>query len=145
LLVARDKYEGALARFERAIQIAQQALIANPADSTMKRHLFVGYSRAGMMKYELKQGAEAHADFEKALQIAQERLKTEDGNLQSIYDLADAHYQVSRTLDAEGKHDDAKEHLVASGDMARRAAGIDPNARQTKDILKRFEDALSKM
>jgi len=42
LLVARDKYEGALARFERAIQIAQQALIANPADSTMKRHLFVG-------------------------------------------------------------------------------------------------------
>ena len=135
LLEARDNPAGALVQYEKAAHLAEEALAANPNDSKVKRNLFVFLSRMGMMKHELERYAEAQADYEKALAVAEERLKSEKGNLQTVYDLADAHFNFSRNFKAAGHIEDARRQLAASGEMARRAAAIDPNAKQTKDIL----------
>ena len=145
LLEARSKLPEALIQYEKGASIAEAAIAANGNDSTMKRNLFVALSRAGGIKYKLENGAEARTDFEKALLIAEERFKKEDTNLQAIYDLADAHYHVGQTLEAAGRKSDAKFHLMASEEMAHRADAIDPNAKQTKDNLKRVAEALLKL
>lgn len=142
---ARNKLPEALVQYEKGASIAEAAIAANANDSTMKRNLFVALSRAGSIKYKLERDAEAHIDYEKALLIAEERFKKEDTNLQAIYDLADAHYHVGQTFEAAGRKGDAKSHLTASGELARRAAAIDPNAKQTKDYLKRVAEALLKL
>jgi tetratricopeptide (TPR) repeat protein len=144
LLESRKKKESALAKYREAVGVSEKALAVSPADATMRRDLFVSYSRAGIVEYDLERHTEAHADFEKALVIAKDRFISENGNLQAVYDLADAHYHVSQTFSAEGRRDEAKLHLLASGDMARRAAAIDPNANQTKEFLKRVDEALKK-
>jgi non-specific serine/threonine protein kinase/serine/threonine-protein kinase len=145
LLESRDNQAGALVQYENAAKVAEQALAANPADSKVKRNLFVFYSRTGMMKYELERYPEAQADYDKALVIAEERFKSENGNLQAVYDLADVHYRIFQTLDATGRREDARNHLNSSADLTHRAARIDPNSEQTKQSLERVEQALEKL
>ncbi|HEY3741874.1 MAG TPA: serine/threonine-protein kinase [Bryobacteraceae bacterium] len=145
LLEARDNPAGALAQYEKAARLARESLVANPNDSKVKRNLFVFLSRTGMMKHELEHYPEAQADYEKALAIAEERFESEKGNLQAVYDLADAHFNFSRNYRAAGHVEEARRQLAASGEMARRAAAIDPNAKQTKEILKRVEDDLARL
>lgn len=139
----RQQLPEALAQYERCIRLTEQAVAAFPNDAPLHRDLFVYLCQAGEAKTILAAGDSGKAYLERALSIAEARFQSEGGNLQSIYDLCDAHYNLSHSLQVRGDADESRRHLMISGELARRAAGIDPAAHQTKHMIRRYEEALA--
>jgi len=117
--------DGALHRYQAALDLAQGFAAADPRNLNARRNLATCYRRLGMILAHGKP-AEAVSYYEKALSIAEDLYASDATNIEYRYALSRTYMGLGEALHTFHKNDDAIQYLTHAVDLEKSIATASP-------------------